>query len=499
MLRKIPVLLVAVAWCGTACGFTENLKEELQKLKEAMQVEVEKKMEKEESGRGDLRLVMRQFNELEKVRDFRQLEQSFSHYEQLLSSKEVSEAVASVRVKLTAEREKVAESEKNRLESLLAKCAEAFRSAKDPAELDELLVELGKSRRNDYGAHGESSEEIQRLQMSMEPARHFVGRWQEYLAAKKAGDSRAVRQALNELRQGGGREVTFMPRSELLERLRNLSPSQEDVTRLVTGIQSLDEIQEKLVALRALMDQEGSGTVAHEYINALSAIERKYREYQMGVPVPVELNSFSSHHLPDEGIVKLTQLKGELLKRVLPRYVGAPEGTEARQDETVIAFLERLEKEAKERGDGATGYRTREARRILSRGSSFGSQDINGLNAYVSGQNQEAAGQFELAVLSYQQSLKSGSDLVPAKLIGERLAGIQKNHPEAYAKGVERFLAPPAASPYGQRFDPRHPGMDQRNPKGEPAILIPPPKESNVSKKSGSEAKPEEKEGKKEE
>ncbi|HVJ45101.1 MAG TPA: hypothetical protein VM511_01870, partial [Luteolibacter sp.] len=109
-------------------------------------------------------------------------------------------------------------------------------------------------------------------------------------------------------------------------------------------------------------------------------------------------------------------------------------------DETVAAFLDRIAAEAKAREDGALGLRIKELRRILTRTYSYGTQDNRGMDAYVSGQNQETAGEMALAVISYQQALKSGSELVPAKRIGERLEAIKKSHPAEYEKGVEKFL-----------------------------------------------------------
>jgi hypothetical protein len=165
-----------------------------------------------------------------------------------------------------------------------------------------------------------------------------------------------------------------------------------------------------------------------------------------------------------------------LMKLVLPRYLGAPKDTAARSDESVTGFLERVIEEAKAREDSDLASRAREVLKTMSRANTYTGQDVTGLNAYVSGQKQEQAGQYELAVVSFQQALKSGSDLVPAKAIGAHLDAIKAGHPDEYNQGVERFLEP---SP--SRYPGDYRGLAGRNQPPDPqrpapASLIPAPK-----------------------
>ncbi|HEY3900451.1 MAG TPA: hypothetical protein VGM54_17720 [Chthoniobacter sp.] len=74
--------------------------------------------------------------------------------------------------------------------------------------------------------------------------------------------------------------------------------------------------------------------------------------------------------------------------------------------------------------------------------------DREALQLFLAGLNQEKAMQYVFAVISFEQALKTGSQLISAELIGGHLERIQKEHPQEYQKGVENSLNPPApASP----------------------------------------------------
>jgi hypothetical protein len=67
-----------------------------------------------------------------------------------------------------------------------------------------------------------------------------------------------------------------------------------------------------------------------------------------------------------------------------------------------------------------------------------------GVDDLLAGINQEAAGQYALAVVSYQNALKVSDTTIPAKFIGARLAAIKKDHSEDYDDGMRTLTSPPA-------------------------------------------------------
>lgn len=72
-------------------------------------------------------------------------------------------------------------------------------------------------------------------------------------------------------------------------------------------------------------------------------------------------------------------------------------------------------------------------------------------------------------------TLRIDSDAVPAKLIGQRLDALQKDHPQEYEKGFQLTVTPPAPRypyPYGA-YPPGYPGMPAAVPAAPTSISIP--------------------------
>ena len=105
------------------------------------------------------------------------------------------------------------------------------------------------------------------------------------------------------------------------------------------------------------------------------------------------------------------------------------------------------------------------AQTYLNRNSLIGSTTAGnistGVDSLLAALNQEAAGQYALAVVSYQNALKTSNTNIPAKLIGDKLAAIQKDHPKEYEQGMQLVLSPPAPSYYPGMIPgmPYRPGM----------------------------------------
>jgi hypothetical protein len=251
----------------------------------------------------------------------------------------------------------------------------------------------------------------------------------------------------------------------------------EAIEAVLAKIKSLDDIQAALGELRQLRS-ESSNYERNEEVNAvlsaLMPLDRTYQEFKAGLATSLELNNNFGNPL-SVGNATLARLKADLMLLMIPRYVGAPAGTQAKPGEDVVQFLTRLGDEAKASGNVATVLRVRETLRLVQRGNTYSSGDISGMSSFISAQNQETAKQPMLAVISYQAALKSGSDLVPAKLIGERLEAIKAEFPKEYEAGMERVLNPPQRTVDQPGF-PRMPGGMPMPPEKEraPALLIPP-------------------------
>jgi hypothetical protein len=70
--------------------------------------------------------------------------------------------------------------------------------------------------------------------------------------------------------------------------------------------------------------------------------------------------------------------------------------------------------------------------------------DSAALTQFLAGLNQERARQFSLAVVSFQATLKTGSQLIPPETIGEHLEKIRAEHPQDFEQGMKLTLSAPA-------------------------------------------------------
>jgi hypothetical protein len=123
---------------------------------------------------------------------------------------------------------------------------------------------------------------------------------------------------------------------------------------------------------------------------------------------------------------------------VIPEVLGTDKPLQP--DETLQQYLDRMMTDAETDADGPLMQRIHEVENAI--GQRADSTDLGPLFASLTAaKSQEQAGEFAPAVSSYETALSSGSSLVPAQVIGERLAAIKKAHPDDYSKGMDMFLS----------------------------------------------------------
>lgn len=478
-------------------ALTDKGKEAAKQLEDAMRqeaaLEKPKTGEENHSGQNIKVSIMPRMRELLANPDSPQFLESISQISAYFTSEPVLKSLGVLQKELRDEREANEKATMATIKDALAGAEKAVREAKVTADLDETISTLGKFRRR-YGS-GQRSEELNAAYNQVEPTLQFVTNWQNYLSAKIGGNLQSANDALRNLMNNNG--PYLIPRSEILalvrdvskiERAPDQSSPQEAIDQIIAGIKSLADVDDGIRKLRKLQEGNRSNNSSWEPLNnlmqSLLLIDKTYQDFKAGLAVNIEIYSRHSN-VTGQGNALVSSLQSELYLLLLPRYVGAPQGTKARPDENVPRFMERIGKEAKERGDIIVASRTHEALRILQRGSSFSNTDMEGLRTFVAGQNQEVAGQWMLAVISYQTSLKSGSDLVPSKVIGERLAALRSAYPKEFETGMERFLNPPAPAfnPGDPRFLNRNmrDNLNQPGQANQPSLLIPPAPVSSPS------------------
>jgi hypothetical protein len=201
----------------------------------------------------------------------------------------------------------------------------------------------------------------------------------------------------------------------------------------------VEKIGPALVELDALTTRartEGSYFSETAAMSALKQCARTYQDLQLGLPVSLNISlSYSSQS--SVGLEEVASVRNLLVKYALPRVLGLDARRAAKDGETVNSYLVRMAEEAREARDWPLLGRVLEVSQSLNVAVLGNGNDVGAIRHLLGGTNQERASQFSGAVASYLSALKSGSPIVPAEWIGERLAAIQKSNPKAYEDGVQ--------------------------------------------------------------
>ena len=449
------------AWSQTSSAISERLKH----LEDAVKKEVESAPSPAPSGSASEdyqhrpeagRMYLAQLRNTLARGEPAQIEEMLNQISVYFTSDAVKNEAESLAAELRKEREAKEAAQIAELNTAIQHASDAVRGAKTPADLDAVLMELTKFREQRENSYG--SPMLRAALNKAQSAQQFVTRWQDYLAGLDAGNIEAATNALQNI-SNTNETAALVPRSEVLAKIqalknsdvplrksaggeRAISPA-ERLDEIMAKTKTLDDVDAALKALRKLQSETRSQSYTSNdpvvaTASALNSIEKTYREYLAGFPTSLDTpQSGNSAESP-----AVIPLKTELLLLVLPRSLNLPANVKPNPGEAVQSFLERIADAAKDRGDAALLSRVRDAQRLLFRGQSV-TDSVNAFHLLTAAQNQEAAGQWMLAVDSYQDALKNGGDAIPAKTVGERLAAIKEAHPKEFEQGMERFLNPP--------------------------------------------------------
>lgn len=397
-------------------------------------------------------------------------------------------------VKLRGEREA---SEKKMIANIGAaidRAAATIRTAKTAPELDDLVRDLGK-----YGFERGEMMTSRSLMSAMNRAQttlRFVKQWQDYLSEFAAGETEQTLQSLRSLSQG---EVDLVPRSEILERIRNggkppgappvetpastpeASPASTpivlvgpSVSSLVAGIKTIDALAPALDELEKISRDTGETRQfdATAALKFLSPLDQSYRDFLAGQSTKVNLDTptlptpggrYAANASVGDQLARVIQhtvlaLRDQLLAVTLPRYLDLPGNVVARPGEGPVDFLDRRKAEALAAGDYLGVAKADEARMLLRDGNSRAGIESTQASQFVIADRQDSARQYALAVASYEHALATGANVIPAKVIGDRLDAIKTTHPQEFQQGLDLYLTPPAPrDPFGA-YGPYGPG-----------------------------------------
>jgi hypothetical protein len=390
---------------------------------------------------------------------------------------------------INTERKAKADAEAVEVTGVLKRLAAVIAQATKPSDLDEILIELQKYQNPGY-SNPMTTEDQQRLVQEANMAFQFATGWQDYLSSMGTGNIEQARNELSNLAQNSF-GVTIVPRSHLLELMNPPQPvsvmqtgtlppppppaaAEPTVDDILDQVKTLDQMEgalKQIESLKRTLSPEENVTVGtlQDYVEC-------YHDIKAGLPAALNLtNGFQNLR----GHVEITrQLWLMALQTLFKSSRGA---LVPASDEKPLDYVNRVIASAAGLDDWELLKIALVTKENVTRSTQFGlyvSEPTIGLDSLISALNQEAAGQYSLAVTSYEAALKSPSLEIPAKMIGEKLAAIQKDHPADFQSGYQQTVAPAPfystpyiySNPFANPFRPGMPGYQFPNAPP-PAIL----------------------------
>lgn len=341
------------------------------------------------------------------------------------------------------------------MKAVLQRARDAVNTAKKAEDLDPILFDLQKYQNNgfQFGMGPTVAADNQQLLQQIFSAIEFTKQWQNYLSHLASGQAQQAHNDLQMLSQNNS-DIGFMPRSKILALLSGQpspaagnssmpAPGLSEASKIIDGITTLDDLQP---ALSKLNDLAADDPVARQDAQHLAPMVEVYGDLKNGLPTSVNLDFMGGMQGP--GIsVKANSL---LLKFVLQHYFDTYNGAPPADNETPAAYATRVKNDALAGQDWRLLKRALEVhgwfyRNVARR--AVQDDDSDGIEQMIAGLNQNQAGQYALAVQSFQKALESGSLDIPAKFIGAQLDAIKREHATEYNAGMEAFLSPPQPLP----------------------------------------------------
>lgn len=336
-----------------------------------------------------------------------------------------------VQADLSKKRSAGSDPQDERIEVLKKQIDATIASSKTAADLDALLLELGKPVRNNNASGNNQVFELMR---------RFVRRWQDYVNQVATGNNSAAFNTLRELANDNTYE-SFYPRSRILARMETTGNSTPAASGSLLApealtIDNLEQFARQISARRsgpyaAVTNDPANDELAQEVARVHTALT----QFQLGNPhlaLAGTRTHLSGRVNPYSGA--LARVQQSLLLRVLPAYVQAPDDLKPLAGETPEVYLRRVVKHGSEKKDWALAVRSLEAIQSLINnipGSALNA-DLNAYRQLLVATNQERAEQWTAAIRSYLNVLRAESGTLPVDEIGRRLKALKAAHPQEY-------------------------------------------------------------------
>jgi len=352
---------------------------------------------------------------------------------------------------LESQRKKANEEFEAKANAVLVKVPEVVRQAKKAMDLDDVLKDLQSLQNSGPSSSGYNA--TPELTEKINATLQFVTQWQDYLSALGSGNKEDARNSLRNILENRQIDAPqFFPRSEILARYVEASggnpnagnstpeggPTDPDV--ILDKVKKVDDVEGILPDLFRVPSP--SSGPAWDW-SELVTLDKAREDALAGLAVWLDLKKAMNGPVWGRNISRIVAM--ELLV-LLPHYLGTDVSDPPKENETVISYLDRLSATANSNGNLALLQRAIAVKVALADGQENGA--ARGTEQFLAGLSQDAAGQYEPAVLSYENALKEPDGFLPVQIVGERLAAIKATHPDDFEKGLTAFMTPAATSPY---------------------------------------------------
>ncbi len=376
----------------------------------------------------------------------------------MYTSTEVQEATTNLLNEIKTERKAKAAAEIADVKALLT----ARRPGHHPGE------EARGPRQPDRG-DGQAREQQRKSELQGDPelsrqfsmGYEFVKQWQNYLAHMASGQTDQARNDLQNLSNNNAGD-SLLPRSKLLEleapdkllaRSGTTTPTTSapalQAQAILDGLRTLDDLKPALAKLEPLRQSDASELQG--IYGQLSEMRESYEDIKAGLPTHVNITYNYNNNVGSFSVPPI--LRRQMLMLTLYARFDSFRGPAPGPEEKPADFVNRVIADATTRQDWELLRRAATARASLTpdMGSGYLTPYASGFESIIAAAHQEAAGQFTLAVQSYETALRSDDPAIPAKIIGDKLAAIQRDHPKEFAEGMQLTVTPPAPRYYPGR------------------------------------------------
>ena len=347
----------------------------------------------------------------------------------------------------------------SRAEATLSEAADAITHAKTAGDLDGIVKSLKALQNPEGGVPQDAGQDVANRIAS---TYQFATQWQNYLAAAANANWPEAQNSLRSIVENPRIDAPeFFPRSEILARYEAAFHGGAPINATATPTAAtsdpdpiLHKIQKPEDLEICLPQLEQTSTVPgyqpwdwSEFI----ALARARDNALAGLPFTIDFQKAVNGPEYGDDWSRITAME---LLYLLPYYFDTEVSAPPKEGESLAAYLDRIVAQANGDGNLALVQRVTAVQASLTGSANETNPTVSGTSQFLAGLSHDAAGQYDLAVNSYEHALQEADSSLQIKVVGDRLAAIKKDHPDDFEKGWATFVTPPPPNTdsYGRSY-----------------------------------------------